>query len=300
MLLIHPVEKNEKKLPSPYQLRRKILLKHKKLPEGQDESSFLVRNEDAREMDLRNTVKNGIMYLEDPVDKDWNPHFFVLTQNKLIYTDSTDHVSNSLASTIMITLFILSLKETDREDEEESTSSFQGGQGQGVSNDELHFSEKWFHGKLAGGREEAEQLLRTYSYLGDGTFLVRDSKTFVGDYCLSFWRNNRVEHCRIKLKQERGQTKFYLIETTCFDSLYSLITHYRSHPLRSREFAITLQEPVPQPNKHVGKEWYHPQITRHQAEEMLKRVPYDGAFLVRPSEKDINNSFAISFRLVLT
>jgi hypothetical protein len=28
------------------------------------------------------------MYLEDPVDKEWNPHFFVLTQHKLFYTDS--------------------------------------------------------------------------------------------------------------------------------------------------------------------------------------------------------------------
>jgi phosphatidylinositol phospholipase C gamma-1 len=58
---------------------------------------------------------------------------------------------------------------------------------QGVPNDELHFSEKWFHGKLAGGRAEAESLLRTYSSLGDGTFLVRESETFVGDYSLSFW-----------------------------------------------------------------------------------------------------------------
>ena len=39
-------------------------------------------------MDLRNTVKNGVLYLEDPIDKEWNPHFFVLTQNKLFYTDS--------------------------------------------------------------------------------------------------------------------------------------------------------------------------------------------------------------------
>lgn len=39
-------------------------------------------------MDLRTTVKNGVLYLEDPVDKEWNPHFFVLTQNKLFYTDS--------------------------------------------------------------------------------------------------------------------------------------------------------------------------------------------------------------------
>lgn len=58
---------------------------------------------------------------------------------------------------------------------------------QGVPNDELHFGEKWFHGKLAGGRSEAEDLLRKYSRLGDGTFLVRESETFVGDYSLSFW-----------------------------------------------------------------------------------------------------------------
>jgi phosphatidylinositol phospholipase C gamma-1 len=56
-----------------------------------------------------------------------------------------------------------------------------------VPNDELHFSERWFHGKLAGRRAEAEILLKKYSYLGDGTFLVRESETFVGDYSLSFW-----------------------------------------------------------------------------------------------------------------
>lgn len=37
LLLIHPVDKNETYLPSPHQLRGKILLKHKKLPDGADE-----------------------------------------------------------------------------------------------------------------------------------------------------------------------------------------------------------------------------------------------------------------------
>lgn len=41
--------------------------------------------------------------------------------------------------------------------------------------------------------------------------------------------------------------------------------------------------------------WYHSNMTRAEAEEMLKRVHYDGAFLVRPSEKE-SNCFAISFR----
>lgn len=56
-----------------------------------------------------------------------------------------------------------------------------------------------------------------------------------------------------------------------------------------------LQEPVPQPNQHEGEEWYAPHATRVLAEEMLKRVPTDGAFLVRPSENE-TNSYAISFR----
>jgi len=41
-------------------------------------------------MDLRNTVKNGVLYLQDPVDKKWNPHFFVLTSDKLFYTGSVN------------------------------------------------------------------------------------------------------------------------------------------------------------------------------------------------------------------
>lgn len=41
---------------------------------------------DILEMDLRNTVKNGVLYLQDTNEKKWNPHFFVLTRNKLYYT----------------------------------------------------------------------------------------------------------------------------------------------------------------------------------------------------------------------
>lgn len=144
MLLNHPVEKNETRLPSPYSLRKKILLKHKKLPEGQEENSLLINN-DGCEMDLRNAIKSGVMYLEDRVDKEWVPHFFILTQTKLFYTNNYKF-------------------DQETEDEEE-TSPFQRSKAN-LSNEELHYSEKWFHGKLARGREEAEQLLKSYSHLG--------------------------------------------------------------------------------------------------------------------------------------
>lgn len=37
--------------------------------------------------DLRNTKKNGVLYLEDSLEKEWRSHFFVLSGNKLYYTD---------------------------------------------------------------------------------------------------------------------------------------------------------------------------------------------------------------------
>ncbi len=56
-----------------------------------------------------------------------------------------------------------------------------------------HVIEKWFHGKLGAGRDGrqiAERLLSEYCLetgAPDGSFLVRESETFVGDYTLSFW-----------------------------------------------------------------------------------------------------------------
>lgn len=220
LLLIQPFEKNETSLPSPHQLRRRIILKHKKLPEGVDENSFSMRAEEGRDLDLRTSVKNGILFLEDPVDKEWNPHLFVLTDNKLFYSDNYCAQGEAEA-------------DSDGEAEVEATNG-------DIPQDELHFGECWFHGKLTGNRQEAEDLLRTHSYLGDGTFLVRESVTFVGDYCLSFWRQGKANHCRIKLKQDKGITKYYLIDSVCFDSLYSLITHYRQNPLRSQVISFHL------------------------------------------------------------
>ncbi|XP_052746771.1 1-phosphatidylinositol 4,5-bisphosphate phosphodiesterase gamma-1 isoform X2 [Bicyclus anynana] len=267
-LLTAPVDKGETALPSPHDLRGKIILKHKKLPEGAEESSFAVRQDDGKEFDLRNTLKNGILLLQDPVDREWNPHAFVLTESKLHYTEH------------------YSAPEPDADADAEAEQA---------PRDELHVAECWFHGRLAGNRQEAEELLRRHARLGDGTFLVRESVTFVGDYCLSFWRRGEVNHCRIKLKLDRGLTKYYLIDSVCFDSLYDLITHYRQHPLRSQEFLITLKEPVPQPNKHEGKEWWQGTCSRAHAEELLRKANVDGAFLVRPSDND-PTCYVISFR----
>lgn len=88
MLLTQQVEKNESKLPSPYQLRRKIILKHKKLPEfdetNRHSDGILVRT-DENDLDVRKSLKSGILYLKN--EKLWNTHFFVLTHHKLFYSE---------------------------------------------------------------------------------------------------------------------------------------------------------------------------------------------------------------------
>lgn len=272
MLLTKAVDISADGLPSPHQLKRKILIKHKKLAEGsayEEVSSSTPYSEN----DISNSIKNGILYLEDPINHEWYPHFFVLTSNKIYYSEETS--SNQ-----------------GNEDEEEHREICNGM--------DQHVTEKWFHGKLGAGRDGrqiAERLLSEYCVetgAPDGSFLVRESETFVGDYTLSFWRSGRVQHCRIHSRQEAGSPKFYLTDNLVFDTLFALITHYQQVPLRCNEFEMKLTEPVPQTNAHETKEWYHACLSRSQAENMLMRVPRDGAFLVR--KRTEFNSFAISFR----
>eukprot|EP00064_Thunnus_orientalis_P016312 superscaffoldBa00003203_g16376 len=165
LLLTKPVDNNAEELPSPYQLRRKILIKHKKLVEGTLYEE--VTSASYSENDISNSLKNGILYLEDPIDHTWTPHYFVLTSNKIYYSEETSHYQT-----------------TDEEEDDEGKEE--------CNNNEQHCAERWFHGKLGGGRDGrqvAEKLLQEYCEGGakDGTFLVRESETFVGDYTLSFW-----------------------------------------------------------------------------------------------------------------
>lgn len=72
--------------------------------------------------------------------------------------------------------------------------------------------------------------------------------------------------------------------------------HYRQNVLRSAEFSIILKEPVPQQNKHEICEWYFPNTSREQSEQILLQMPNDGSFLVRPSDKGGISTYVISFR----
>lgn len=208
LLVVQTVDRNETQMPSPSQLRKKIIIKHKKLSD---------RNPGEHTTDV--VLKSGIMSIEDPVDKELRPYFFVLTRTRLSYID---------------------YKPPD-EQEEDNDDKVSLSSREELAEDELHIAEKWFHGKLYGKRTQAEQLLKQYSHLGDGTFLVRESDTFVGDYSLSFWHDGKPNHCRIRSCILNGKTKYYFIEKVTFDSLYALITFYQSNPLKSVDFTVKLQ-----------------------------------------------------------
>lgn len=271
------LDPNETQLPSPEALKHRIILKNKKIDEGgeMDVFSTSINGRDSSIWDdnlLSSAIKTGLVYMEDE-EKKWNKHFFVLTKTAINYSFEQE-----------------SKNDDDEEDEGENNEETAGNE------DELHFSEKWFHRNIS--RVQAELLLRDYQK-GDGSFLVRPSNMFVGDFSLSFWRQNRVQHCRIRLRQTAdGVTKYFLVGAKSFDNLYSLISYYQLNPLRSDQFEMLLTEAVPQPNAHVGKSWYHENLTRQQAEDMLKRMRKDGYFLVRKRmgmDSD-SESYAISFR----
>ncbi|XP_031560507.1 1-phosphatidylinositol 4,5-bisphosphate phosphodiesterase gamma-1-like isoform X2 [Actinia tenebrosa] len=273
-LLSQPID-NGKELPSPDALKNKIILKHKKLPKDPNQVTNTDQTFDALSEDDLSHSFNGYLLLEDEIDHSWKKHFFCLTvKNKMFWTE----------------------EQTVLEEDDDDDGLLEGvGVGE---KDELHYGEKWFHGKLPDGRKKAEQYLNQFNR-GDGSFLVRESTTFVGDFSLSFWRRGKVQHCRIRSKQENGQTKYYLVEQVTFDSLYSLVNYYQSHAMRSNNFEMILTDAIPQPNAHLDKDWYHDNLTRSTAEDMLKRVRRNGAFLVRRREKDERTgeeSYAISFR----
>uniref|UniRef100_A0A669QK72 phosphoinositide phospholipase C n=1 Tax=Phasianus colchicus TaxID=9054 RepID=A0A669QK72_PHACC len=118
------------------------------------------------------------------------------------------------------------------------------------ANMELHLAQEWFHGRLGAGRDGrhiAERLLTercAEMEAPDGSFLVRESGTYVGDYVLSIWHSEKVRHCRIHWRQDATGHKFFLTDTQVFGSLYDLIAYHWETPLRYKGLEIRLTEPV--------------------------------------------------------
>ncbi|XP_047438886.1 proto-oncogene tyrosine-protein kinase Src-like isoform X2 [Mugil cephalus] len=89
-------------------------------------------------------------------------------------------------------------------------------------------AEEWYFGKIT--RRDSERLLLNLQNRR-GTFLVRESETTKGAYCLSVldYDNTKglnVKHYKIRKLDSGG---FYITSRTQFTSLQQLVFHYRKH-----------------------------------------------------------------------
>ncbi|XP_071092076.1 1-phosphatidylinositol 4,5-bisphosphate phosphodiesterase gamma-1-like isoform X2 [Haliotis cracherodii] len=261
-LVTAPLDAMERQLPSPELLRRRILIKDRKLKvdEGSDEKKF--------SLDVR---KSGILHILDQAERAWVPLKCVLTEKELMYSPKDDYEGEDV--------------EDDEADEYEDYDS----------EDENIEMEPWFHGKLSRGRREAEELLKEKKSHGDGTYLVRERDNGSG-YSISFWLSGKANHCRIQSRVEDDGTKiYYFNDSTCKTTVKELLDYYRENPLYlATNKSVLLNESIYHPPDYITQPWYFSSVNRRAAEEMLRRNPEDGRFLVRPgSAKD---SFALSFR----
>eukprot|EP00040_Diaphanoeca_grandis_P044507 m.12537 g.12537 ORF g.12537 m.12537 type:complete len:1464 (-) comp9359_c0_seq1:177-4568(-) len=274
-------ESDRNAYPSPEQLRRRVIIKFKKLKEGQTEAEYNSHNLDD---DMSGSIKNGMLLLEDKETGLWKRKLFVLTASDFSHAEQDDEFVTNAGGA----------------DDVEEIMEHLPSRGEDSEKEELHYGEAWFHGSLQGGRKEAEVLIRQHlpslePSKRQGVFLVRKSLTYVGEFSLSFWRQSgeeqTVRHCRIRFKND----KYFLTDIIAFESLYELIEYYRREELIATNFSLVLGEAVPMPAAHIGKKWFHADVTRSQADRMLRRVRTDGMFLIRESEAN-NASFSISFR----
>uniref|UniRef100_A0A673G1J3 Phosphoinositide phospholipase C n=1 Tax=Sinocyclocheilus rhinocerous TaxID=307959 RepID=A0A673G1J3_9TELE len=164
----------------------------------------------------------------------------------------------------------------------------------------LHLSEPWFHGPLAEGRITAEKLLRDFCKGRDGkdgTFLVRESETFIRNYSISLWTSGRIQHYRIFCSSENGQWYFYLTSKQRFPSMCALIKYYTHNLIKYDRFNLRLNGFLPRlnfvPYHQIG--WFYSNLSQAEAEDYLLRIPRDGAFLVRQREEP--DTFTLSIRV---
>ncbi|CAD5212354.1 unnamed protein product [Bursaphelenchus xylophilus] len=76
----------------------------------------------------------------------------------------------------------------------------------------------WFHGQIT--RDQTERLLRGRS---DGTFLIRNSTNYPGDFTLCVAYKGKVEHYRIYLVKNQ----YTCDHEELFDNLIQLVSHYK-------------------------------------------------------------------------
>eukprot|EP00127_Corallochytrium_limacisporum_P003748 Clim_evm80s152 gene=Clim_evmTU80s152 len=95
----------------------------------------------------------------------------------------------------------------------------------------------WYHGKIS--RVASESLLQRKGK--PGSFLVRDSEAFLGDFSISVRSANAVQHFKIIRDREQGQ---YYVWTKKHRSINQIVAHHQSVSI-AKDSELFLLEPLP-------------------------------------------------------
>ncbi|PIO75742.1 Phosphatidylinositol-specific phospholipase C, Y domain protein [Teladorsagia circumcincta] len=284
-LLVQPINQSETQLPSPAALKKKIILKHKKLPiENEDLATFVTSTDEYTDILSRDCIKKGVLSLKDGVRHEWSSHVFVLFPDRICYLLESCDDSSSLKDDKDDNMSIMG----DDEKEDEPFAGF------GIRPEEQHITEEWFHGHCE--REEAKERILQHKHRGNGLFMVRDSNLFIGDYSLTILHDEKVHHVRIKTRIVDREKKYYFMENKVCDTLYELVSYYTRNYLTTPTFKMILTTPCPQPQPHLTQPWFSQTADKAKAEALLSQVPEDGAFLLRYSSSD-RSVFVLSIRV---
>ncbi|CAK9298152.1 unnamed protein product [Gordionus sp. m RMFG-2023] len=141
---------------------------------------------------------------------------------------------------------------------------------------------------------------------------------------LQRWQN-KPQHCRIKWKYlENGVFNYYLTPHICFPDLSALVDYYTQHPLRCKDFKVSLGEPIGKScdfltlplessgdmigspvgdseRTHESVEslsYYFGDMTQKRADAILDELNVEGSFLLRHSSTLYKTpyKYTISFR----
>lgn len=315
MLVKGQLEPSLVNMPSPQELRGKIIIKHKKLPDDDSLSSepnsingqSLNKGFQTEFLsdDSNGFIKKGFLFIRHPNFKDdWSSKFFILSQDKLFYIEDIENNQANTepeeeASDEILTL-MAHKKLQHQQSNDSGDFSLPGNKEEDDTITPKRSIVTWFEGEIVKNRCEAENLLlKEHAHMGDGTFLVRRSDTFVEDSLISFLHQGRIHHLKINtLTNSSGRTRFYLSKQITFDSISALIAYYQTNMMRSHGIAQILKEPITQQNllksAHVSKDWFFGDMSRVDAEEILRKFRISGAFLVRLSETE-KDYYSLSF-----
>ncbi|XP_055354504.1 LOW QUALITY PROTEIN: 1-phosphatidylinositol 4,5-bisphosphate phosphodiesterase gamma-1-like [Paramacrobiotus metropolitanus] len=260
LLLTEAIDPEERQMPSPNQLKRKIIIKHKKIRKNVETKERIPVDSPGNDHVLRRLESlddtcygSGIMFLQDQNSDGWTPHFFVLTATNLSFMEQPADADDGLHA------------KTRFSRESVTTAPYFA--------TNSHVDQPWFHGRLRG--EKAKEMILSSAHLGDGTFLIRDNTTYMGDYMLSFFNKGQVCHCRIHYKpltvpsstltssvpvtgsgcaketnkvdidrvltsRRSAKYQYFLVETKTFDNLCDFVTFYMKYAIPCGEKGVVL------------------------------------------------------------